>query len=1605
MGIVNRRSPNCRGGNSGSEELPPALEAERLGDWSGIKGTHYHLLYGIHRLLTGRAGEIVLYGGNDLLVRSGGPPPELSPTGLCQALVMGRDRDEWIQLKCEEGGWTRSRLLSSGVVSTFLLNALWSEEQDRDWTVVLVSPGGVRKAEVREYADSARTFRDLDDALSRIVSAAGVAWMKWASTERRPRAPDLARIADVGLEVLSKVAESGPAPMETLRAEVGEELAHLGFNRREAPRVFMTLVGALQEAASQRPDQPLSVNVSWLEEKAGYRLRRNDLLFQDPVEACAAQLERRRPGDESFVVRCAPRVELNEALAHFLLSDRCLFVLAGEGGAGKSWASALWAEVNLDGRIRARVPGSAVHSERNLASVLRAAFSGLGGPATDGDQIYQRLVAAASPPGAGPLVLIADDVPLVADVAAAASRITDLCAEASREGVKIVLVVRQSIWQRLADERDLTPYLFLDRPESAHDPIPARARVVSFDLGPLSEEEMILVLQRSPLPPGISARQVARQMRQGAFVPLRNAYMLGMFIRHRLVPGEPIRPVDVDTLLDDEIRLRSRTIAREIGCGPETVVHALNLLTDQLWAARRTGLADGDAATTLGRVLGEPRWDRLQLFRSQDVLTPGGDIRVAAESVLFANPLFGDRLTARRMAERMKDGADVQAEMEPGQDDGVVTALVRGGVDEAVADPFAWAESLLERDLRWLRALGHGLAQRRAVTWRGIATLTAWSNRHDRGDRLAAWNAMRALGSAAARSPDARRWIAMLYHDEEPHLSGRGEFAVGAALEFVPGWAVREIRIRVRRHILAIEEGGSERGASSIPHALIPLQQVNRADAARIARRMLWWLERRFEAATDLPVEVRERLDDIVDVVRGQIAVYGLPEEIEVLLAELSEPDDERRLRAARSLLAVVQAFPSRSGIRDAVLGAARAERSERVQLHLSRLLLTYVDDLPRMVVEIIREAGFLAGVAGGMALVLLAFAGRAEPRAASAVLHDQPPGELPERRALLGEALALARWQCAAASESAADRADLDALDTAVYDELPAPCRPFATRGAAVAVLGRVALAIPGASGSVEKNGVYFVHKALVRHLGTIFLSIEQYVEGLGREIVAQPEFPALRSVLVRVVWDCFDLRVQTIDEPLRDWQRWVADDSVAALAAFARHLNDPLALVRELPPHWPALRLCDALLEAGIADPSIIDYGAKICAERHNELGSINRDRDRFMARLVEAGQLSAVLEEQARSSWILGGTDVARIEAEAKRDPGALLGAIHAHADRQSIVAIAWHLTLEAVDWRVVLLGSVLRRALMEEPLTQADCAELCDQVLEVVDALPRDALADEYRAVYGALREFVAGRRAPVPSLGPAEDLLGESHTAAMRVVAEAQKAGVGLPGERLYDLVLPGFGWVEDLHHGVWGGSFHTGVGGRIGAVYLPPALRIALAAASDRFGVEDFGARWICECAAVRNAVNGGACGEVFRLAIDRLEPDAKEERLRDALAELDAQIRLAPHHTALRACRGHVLLRMGRAGEARVELEQALSMPFHRADAQAWIRYDLACALARLGDVEGCRNQLADAMPCMREMGREHVESDPDLQSMKGERWFGELVDALPRRIPPVPG
>jgi len=185
-----------------------AAKRSALGDWSGIKGTHYHLLYALYLLVCERVPQLWFYRGSDLLAQPASPPPE----GSREASI-GVDRDDrqvWVQLKNTNQRWARQALIRD-VLPNLAIAALSSEDEGRAWHAELVTPGDIATKDLRKFIDQAEDFPRLNSCLEEAVGAVAT------SRDNPPSAADTERVRAICMDVLAQIAGCRRRSLDYLR--------------------------------------------------------------------------------------------------------------------------------------------------------------------------------------------------------------------------------------------------------------------------------------------------------------------------------------------------------------------------------------------------------------------------------------------------------------------------------------------------------------------------------------------------------------------------------------------------------------------------------------------------------------------------------------------------------------------------------------------------------------------------------------------------------------------------------------------------------------------------------------------------------------------------------------------------------------------------------------------------------------------------------------------------------------------------------------------------------------------------------------------------------------------------------------------------------------------------------------------------------------------------------------------------------------------------------------------------------------------------------------------------------------------------------------------
>ena len=968
---------------------PNALQKEAQGDWCGFKGAAYHITYAVWVLLTGRAFEVTFYAGNDLLAQ---PilPPEAIDGDPCGILASGSSTDEWIQVKAHEKPWTPLAVIED-VLGTFVLNALLSEKRLHGWSAKLATTSAVRGRDIAAFVKAPDKFSEGQKFSSKVEQAHREWSAHLRSIGQEDTLPDLGHVRTIALKALSDLAQSQGRSHEFLTKEIELELTARFHDRQTAQQVAQQLSGAVLNALHEGR-QPFSLSLNWLERETGRKLHADDLLGTDPLAACNAQIGWARCDSNWTASSCADRPHATEALRQFLRSDRPLFVLSGETDTGKSWFCYNLASNQLSRNVRVLLSGQDLLATQPLAGLVASKFRRWAPTHASDQEIWRQLIGASQVSDRGPLVVIVDDMPVPPDASSFAARLQQLCREAQCEGIKLVLGARPQIWKRVWDSPRLLPYLFMHR---AQVPEGSEERYESCILDELTSEEARDILERT-----VSSRTLigglARELREPRLTPLRNPYILSVFVHNvvpQLQPSEAIPTVSVDDLLDKEVDRRLRRTAVRADCDIGEIRSAQSDIISCLWEHRPSGVPGAEMVQSIeAKIPGRGR-RVLNALQVEDVLTRSNDPRSLGGEVTYANPQLGDRLTALWLVKRSDTGADLLRGMEPGLDDGVMVAVLRSNLSEALRDQqggIALAEAALARDPAWLPTVAEGIAQRDSEDWHTLGALTAWANR---ASAYSTWSAMRALGGMPGRSTRAGYWIAFLYSDEHHRERFKGEVALGRAIDIVPKWVEEELLARLSREVARQPswESDNQKKAEFLRSALEPLRWVNEADAAEVARSTLTWLKRHYKPRrAEDQLDVREHVYDRVDSIRGIAALYGSQEELKTILDELQDSDGDVRLRAARALVPVAWKRPG--VVRSAVMAQAQVESSWLVLLHLVRSLHVYTDDDPDRVLALLGAGGFRSGFGNsGSVLSLLAELALKRPEAVKSALLDLP--------------------------------------------------------------------------------------------------------------------------------------------------------------------------------------------------------------------------------------------------------------------------------------------------------------------------------------------------------------------------------------------------------------------------------------------------------------------------------------------------------------------------------------------------------------------------------------------------------------------------------------
>jgi hypothetical protein len=182
-------------------QLPSFLASEATGDWSGLKGSDYHVLVAVYLMLV-HARDVSFYAGNDIRSIATAQPVPVEG-GLIG--IQATEIDEWIQVKNVDQPWTAHRLLRERTLMTsFVLNALWSEHQGREWRVELISTSTIKSDDITQFLNTLESFRntgkpDTQKHYQKTVAEVYKRWSLWVASQG-----DIVRHSQSDIDAIAK---------------------------------------------------------------------------------------------------------------------------------------------------------------------------------------------------------------------------------------------------------------------------------------------------------------------------------------------------------------------------------------------------------------------------------------------------------------------------------------------------------------------------------------------------------------------------------------------------------------------------------------------------------------------------------------------------------------------------------------------------------------------------------------------------------------------------------------------------------------------------------------------------------------------------------------------------------------------------------------------------------------------------------------------------------------------------------------------------------------------------------------------------------------------------------------------------------------------------------------------------------------------------------------------------------------------------------------------------------------------------------------------------------------------------------------------------------
>lgn len=1623
--------------------MATAEQREIIGDHNVVKGTDYHFVYTLWRLLY-QPAQLAFYAGNDLLDRplQRRPPLALEKTrthGIeIEALLQAREpgHDIWIQLKSTTTSWTLNRMLDDTLLYNFIFNEFRSRQDGRTPHFELVTQAEIKGEEISAFLQNSADPRfagprkKLNSIIDEVVQ-------QLKRTQNGPPEPDVTTIEAIAAKILLELCASPLRRVDILVAQIITALTEYTGNAVAAHQLANLLLGALLRDAAATPAQALFYDLAWLNKQAGAKISSRGLFDRNPVTACIELTKQALPRAWDEGRLAVPRPLLENALQQFMDAPEPVFILVGASNVGKSWAIARWCLQVPSGQVRLLIPGREldhIQTNRPLLTLIAERLAPFIATQRTPEQVLAQLQAAT---GTGQCVVMLDDLrPPDANLPVYRQDLARLVEEARQHSIKLVLTCTAATWElnnlgteiksadifatqiQLHELRNQKQELRKNRAErAAHRQRPNSVnedesqeqeqtllagmgpsrRLYSFAQDNLTAAELRAIVHiQLPVP---QTEEIAAHLLEPAFALLRNPYILTRYLAQYAKTlasnprAEPI-PVEVDTLLDRRIQETLEASAVAVAVGYRDVRRAFDILVDRLWETRSRqpeGVSYGEAEGCFNSILGTRGSTVLEELRRQGLLTADGAIGVG-------EPLVIARLFALRLLPGLDKATTRERtlwELQPATDTDVVVALLRviGHTTSLGITAITCAEMLLSQEENWLAAVCEGLAQGAAGDYRVLAYLTALL-RAER-DVLVIPEICDALGELAVRSRRAWKWVAGMYLTRRATVRLNGARALGTTIEYAPKRVEGAIRLRMMKARRITER---EPQCAYLREVLDPLLGVVEIDAAHAAERLIDMYSAQFlhldELVAGRPMAEEEmRLIEDVDEVRGRIALILGVEQLDQLQAELASTDGLARYRAAAALRFVAFARPDR--IRDALFAAIAQEDDDKV---LNRILWDVFEpgvSAPEAFLTAIEASRVVnwqvpSGAAGAVLGLLGDFYELLPPqerRRAIALLPVRLTAYPAWARAFLSEILAWAWWR-AAEDDNLEARTQLAHLITPDLVGVPQQFRIFAIRGAVVAQLG---LICANTLHATELRGAHFPYPHSDHQFLTIDLS--DFVRQHSEHIVRDMQCGRLQRLLSLCVREEQRVHSDLRQQLLYQGRHLCARYCLKILQALVPSSGDPTPILAAIPEGEQDLHaVYELFVKEGRIDPAIVDRVRALCPIEQGGTHEMILERElcRYHLARLDYGPDIAIDTQGRVHQFLRGGVDGATYLAHlVAAQPDKTLELLERNIQDVHDFGLLYYTEETAHTWQLLLLARVYARMFSRRVIQPSEAWELCQQVLIAIEGLTSSPLTEEYYKVYHTIATWLKGTRGSVSMLVPREDSpIGRSHQTALHLLQNAGAAGLAINATWINNALYAERAWWEADEHLKAGRLSYPSIGYYL--MYIFPAVRLAGVALGQIAGVADPG------CQLMEERICAHRLYKEHQSILEPLQGDSEEwhqEQLQNACMAFDAQLRITPNDERLWGWKGLALLLAGEIEQSESALQQCLAYSWCVGATRGQALYNLACTYARLGAEDSCRTMLKEAL--MEEPShKKQLSSDRDFDSIRGRMWFRQMVE-----------